>query len=305
MTFFGSLLTSLLTSLVVSSSVFAKDVALTFDDAPMANGQIYSGLLRTQRFIEVLKKEKIETAFFCNPYFLNVAQGAERLDLYSKAGFTIANHTKSHVSLEKVPASVFIKEIDDADRALSKFPTFKKWFRFPYLKEGKDLATRNIIREHLKQLGYRNGYVTVDSYDYAVNDFVRLARARTGKVDLDNACTVIGDLVTDGLAQEEQLADQHLKSEVSHVVLMHENDLTAYCLDKTIARIRKSGWTIVSPEKAYADTVLAPEPETLWLEQGRVAAAVQAKDGYRFKIKWETPGALEKWLKTRAISPSP
>jgi peptidoglycan/xylan/chitin deacetylase (PgdA/CDA1 family) len=280
-----------------------KEVALTIDDAPLAGGLIYSGAERTGRFIDVFKKEKVQAAFFCNPNRLDQDNGTARLSQYANAGHVIANHTFSHVSLNRTTASDYIKEIDRADRALSSYKTYKKWFRFPFLHEGRTIEKRDAIRKHLDDAGYINGYVTTDNYDYVINDFVQKVMEKKLKVDLDRACDMLSDLNLYGLQEQENLAKKHLGKKVIQVLLMHENDIEAFCLENSIAKLKENGWTIVSPERAYNDPTLKPSPSTLWLEQGRVAAIVAAKDGTEYKSKWESMGELQKEIDKRKIAP--
>ncbi|WP_413574676.1 polysaccharide deacetylase family protein [Bdellovibrio sp. HCB290] len=291
--------------LILSISVAsAKEVALTIDDAPLSGGLIYSGPKRTSRFIDVLKKEKIQAAFFCNPSRLNQDDGAARLTRYANAGHIIANHTFSHPSLNQVTASEYAKEIERAESILSSYSTFKKWFRFPFLHEGRTIEKRDAIRKHLDDSGYINGYVTTDNYDYVINDFVQKAMKKKLKVDLDRACDMLSDLNLFGLEEQERLAKKHLGTSVTQVLLMHENDIEAFCLDKSIAKLRSNGWKIVSPERAYSDPTLKAAPNTLWLDQGRLAAIIAATDGTMYKSKWENINELQRELIKRKIAPT-
>ena len=52
---------SLFFGIIISFSIHAKEVALTFDDAPMGDMSVYSGNERTRVLIEVLERHKIKT----------------------------------------------------------------------------------------------------------------------------------------------------------------------------------------------------------------------------------------------------
>ena len=283
---------------------FAKKVALTIDDAPLKSGLIYTGVERTKKIINVLSSQQIQTAFFCNSDRLDVDQGRERLQAYSHAGHIIGNHTSSHTGLDGQSMGEFISEVDRADLALRDFPTFKKWFRFPFLREGKTVYIRDGVRGMLQSRGYINAYVTLDNYDYAINDFVQKALQNKLEPDLNHACEMLSDLNLFGLEEQNLLAKKHLGKEVMQVILMHENDSEAYCLEQSIAKIRKAGWQIISPVQAFQDPTLGAEPNTLWLEHGRVAAVVAAKDGTKYKSKWDSTDALNAEMNRRKILPS-
>lgn len=288
-------------AIFLSSKGFGKEVALTIDDAPRGNELIYSGDQRTDRFIEVFAAEKVQAAFFCNSSRLNEANGTRRLEKYAKAGHFIANHTHTHPSLNRTSPETYIDDIKKADGLLNQFTTFKKWFRYPFLKEGKSVDSRDSVRKSLRELNYINGYVTVDNYDYVINDFVQKGLEKKLKVHLEKACQMLSDISLDGLADQEAAAKKMFGREVTQVLLMHENDLEAFCLGNLIRELRKRGWKIVSPEKAFAQPLLSREPETLWLDQGRINAYIAESTGKESKLKWDSMTALNKELDRRKI----
>lgn len=292
----------LLFAVLLTSTAHAGQIALTFDDAPMGSSALYSGPERTQRLIDVLKENKIEAAFFVNPERLNRNGGRGRIMAYSQAGHLIANHTYSHIDLRKSTPAQFIKEIDQADALLKQFPTYTKWFRYPYLHEGETVVARDEVRKHLQNIGYKNGYVTVDNYDYYLNDLVQSALKRKKEVDMPGVCKMLVDLMWDGIRYYDNVAKMHIGS-VTHVLLMHENDVEARCLPDLIQKIRSNNWTIVSPKAAFDDKLLANEPDTLFLSQGRVAALAHVKTGTKYTSRWESPQALDQeWAKRKLVS---
>ena len=278
----------------------ANEIALTFDDAPRGDELIYSGVERTQKIIDVLKQHGIQTMFFVNTNRFPHAKGAERIAAYSKAGHLIANHTHSHLQLKDAPVKAFLEEIDRADKLLRPFPTFRPWFRFPNLGEGTSVEIRDHVRNHLKQKGYRNGYVTVDNHDYFIDDQVQAALKNGQKVNLDKACEMLADIMWDGIKFYDEVAQKHL-GPVRHVLLMHENDIEAHCLDKLISHIHAKGWKVISPEAAFSDPVLKNEPDTLYLNQGRIAAIAHAKTGIKYISPWLSGGALKTEFEKRQI----
>ncbi len=292
--------TSLLVLTLFCKPLLASQIALTFDDAPRGDEKIYSGVQRTQKIIDVLAKHGIQSMFFVNSDKLSLAKGTDRISAYSKAGHLIANHTHSHARLKDTPTKVFLADIDQADQLLKTYPTFSKWFRFPYLGEGATVEVRDQVRAHLQSAGYRNGYVTVDNYDYFINDLVQKALHANKRVNLERACEMLVDVMWDGIKFYDDIAIKHL-GKVRHVLLMHENDIEAHCLEKLIGRIREKGWEIISPEVAFNDPLLSTEPNTLYLNQGRVAAVVHAKTGVKYISKWESESVLTNEFEQRQI----
>jgi peptidoglycan-N-acetylglucosamine deacetylase len=287
-----------LTSLLFCVSAYSNEISLSFDDAPVGDEYIYSGPERTQKIIEVLKKHQLQTIFYVNTNKLPKSQGAERILAYSKAGHLIGNHTHSHPKLKETPTIIFLKDFDQADEILKTFPTCTKLFRFPFLNEGATIEARDQVRNHLKLKGYQNGYVTVDNYDFYMNDLIQTALEKKQKVNLDKACEMLVDLIWKGIQFYDGVAQKHVGS-VRHVLLMHENDLQAHCLDKLITHIKNKKWKIISPEEAYKNPL--KEPSTLYLGRGRVAALAHEKSGIEYVSSWENEKSLNAEFNKRKI----
>jgi hypothetical protein len=62
-----------------------------------------------------------------------------------------------------------------------------------------------------------------------------------------------------------------------HVLLLHENDLSAMYLGDLIKHLKRNGWTIRSPKEAYRDPIAGVVPDVLFNGQGRVAAIARSQ----------------------------
>ena len=95
----------------------ARTIALTFDDATRGDGPFFSGEERTQRLVDALTKAGVDEAMF----FVttnNVAKAGEsgtaRLQVYTDAGHTLANHSHSHQWLWRTDTDAYIADLDEA-----------------------------------------------------------------------------------------------------------------------------------------------------------------------------------------------
>ena len=171
-----------------------RQIALTFDDAPFPDGPFLTGEERARRIIGALREAEVrEVAFFANPgrplgvrpaYPFDrtndhqfTADKKARLRAYAEAGHVLANHTATHPNLRDVTFEAYMADVAAADLSLRPLPGFRPWFRFPYLSEGETLAKRDAVRRALVALGYRQGYVTADSYDWRLDQLAREAGA--------------------------------------------------------------------------------------------------------------------------------
>ncbi len=126
-------------SLFVSSITYAKEIALTFDDAPMDSSINFETQARTQLLIKKLKALNVPPVII----FSNACKRADsnsviqQLNDYKNAGHKIGNHTCTHLRLDEVGFGSFSKDAENGDKILSPLLAGQKFFRFPYLNESR------------------------------------------------------------------------------------------------------------------------------------------------------------------------
>jgi peptidoglycan/xylan/chitin deacetylase (PgdA/CDA1 family) len=264
-----------------SNLALSQEIALTFDDAPLGDGNYYSGVKRTEVLLKKLKKLRIpEVAFFTTTSHMNGADEKQRIYDYAKAGHIIANHSHLHQRIRQLGTAGYIKDIFTAHELLSTMPNFKPWFRYPFLDEGPTISSRDSIRTAVLQLGYLNGYVTVDNYDWHINSLFQKALKERKKVDLKALRKMYITHIWESIQFYHNIALQNLGRSPSHVLLLHENDLAALFIHDLVKHIRSQGWKIISPTQAYRDPIATHIPDVLLNGQGRVAAIAKEK-GYK------------------------
>lgn len=266
--------------------LFSQQIALTFDDAPRKDGLHYSGIERTEILITKLKEKGVKAAFFCVARDLDEVE-FNRLKMYGNAGHIIANHTYSHESITRLGVEGYIDGIRKADVVLKDLPNFKYWFRYPFLDEGKDVDSRDRIRNALSEMGYINGYVTVDNYDWYLEKLFQDALEAGKNVDYYKLKDIYLDHLLNSIEFYDTMAKDVIGRSPKHVLLLHENDLAAMYIDELIDRLRSKGWEIISPEDAYTDPIASIVPDVLLNGQGRVGAIAKEK-GYEGNFSQES-----------------
>ncbi|MBX3594412.1 polysaccharide deacetylase family protein [Sphingomonas sp.] len=249
-----------------------KRIAITFDDTPRGAGAFLTLEERGPRLLAALEKAGVmQAAFFVNPGRIQSQRDGALVRAYETAGHVLADHTYTHPGLSRVSAERFLADIDKSQAWLRERPTYRPWFRFPYLDEGgHDLAKRDAVRAGLKARGLTNGYVTCDGYDWNM-ERLTLAAKRAGR-PIDMAA--LRDLYVEthvGAAEfADQLAVRATGRHPAQVLLLHETDLAALFLPDMVAGLRKAGWTIVTADEAYDDPIARRDPEVAFANGTRI-----------------------------------
>lgn len=250
-----------------------REIAFTFDDAPMPDSHYTTGPERTARLIAALERADVDGAMiFSVGDPASTEQGRARLAAYAAAGHRIANHSNTHSSANRMSAEEFLADVRQADATLRPMRGFRAFFRFPYLDAGESVEKRDALRDGLRTLGYAHGYVTVDTWDWYMAGEVDAALAQGREVDWD----VLGETYVDVLVRSAEFYDgvarRWLGRSPRHVMLLHENDLAALYIEDAAAALRANGWRIVPAERAFADPIARTDPDTLYLNGGQVIA---------------------------------
>ncbi len=243
----------------------AQSVAFTFDDGPnLAATPRLSPQQRNDAMLAALAKHHVQAALFVTSgYGAAQPEGRQLAQAWGAAGHLVGNHTVTHPDLHAatVPLAQYRDEVLACDRVIRALPGYRKWFRYTYLREGNTPEKRDGMRAFLQEHGYRNAYVSLDTSDWRLNDKLVEVLARDPHADVEPIREAyLAHLRQRALAYRD-LARRVQGRDIAQVMLMHHNLINALWLDDAIAQFKAMGWTIVSPEAAFADPIyqLAPE----------------------------------------------
>lgn len=261
----------------VAPAAAQKRIAFSFDDVPRHAGAFFTPDERARELIAALRQGGVRQAgFFVTTGNLQRPDGAggeARIDAYVAAGHVIGNHSATHPWLHRTAAEDYILDIDRAEAWLRGRPGYRPWFRYPYLDEGRrDLARRDAVRAALAVRRLRNGYVTVDDYDWHLDALANAARRDGRSIDMEALRDLYVETLVDTANFYDRIAVETIGRSPAHVLLLHETDLAAMFVDDLTAALRADGWDIVPIDEAYLDPIAAAEPSTWFLNAGRVAA---------------------------------
>lgn len=184
-----------------------KVVLLTFDDGPKE-------LKTTEALIHTLEQHQAKAIFFVNGY--RAKQNPDLLQLISKRGQTIGNHSWDHIDLKKESNDKVNQQIGDVQQIVKQLTGAAPRFFRPPFGSGNDY-----VREKAKQEGML--YMTWSN----------------------------GSLDWDGKSKDKP--DEVIKNVLNQLhpgsnILMHELPWTAEALDQLLTKLEEKGYRFVDPD---------------------------------------------------------
>src|ERR1700682_537688 len=249
---------------------FAKNqspqLSITMDDFYWrANAVRLNGEQRNQAILRTLSAQSLHAALFVIGGNIESEAGKSLLRQWNDAGHMIGNHSYSHqnYAAPTMTPAAFGADILRAERLLKDFPRFRKYFRFPMLKEGETAAKRDAMRSFLKQNGYRTGHVTVDSADWVIDPRLTKRLTEDPGADIARYRDFYLEHIWDRAQYYDALAKRTVGRSVKHTLLTHFNLLNALFLGDLIDMFKSKGWQLIDAEEAFTDPIFAAQPKVL------------------------------------------
>ena len=261
-------------------SVSAQGVAITLDDGPMVDATpLMTPVERNEAILRHLRDKGVQAMFF-----VTLKNGADRpdgmalLESLAESGQLIANHTVTHpdFNAEATSLAAFEQEVLGCDEVIRALPGYRKLLRFPFLREGAAEAKRDGIRAFLQAKGYRIGYVSIDTSDWLVDQKLKQALTRDSKLDLAPWRELYLAHLWEHAQAYDRLGRQLYGRDVKHVLLLHHRLINALFLGDVIDMFRTRGWTILSPDEAFADPAYQVAPMIPMLNGSVLETTAQA-----------------------------
>lgn len=244
----------------------AQHIAITLDDLPYvlrSRTTPQEGMKIVRDVNAALKAHDIIAMGFAIGNQIN-KETAPAMDAFARAGHTVGNHSWSHPDYDTLTRWSFWRETRRTDRALRPWMQDQKYYRFPFLREGKTDKTKRAAEKVLENQGYTNVPVTIDNDEWRFN------------LDYVNALDMGDQRGAQRIAKEylahmkertthfQALAKQGLGRDVSHILLLHMNKINADHLEDLLAWYAANGWTFITVEQALRDPLFtAPDIYTV------------------------------------------
>ena len=266
-------------------------VAITMDDFNWAGNSVkLTASERNEAILSTLRSRSLKAALLVRGSNIDNEQGMSLLQAWNKAGHLIGNHSYSHWYFHsaKITSEAFKNDILRCEELLKSFSGFRKFFRFPYLKEGETSVKRDAIRAFLEQHGYRNGHVTIDASDWIVDERLRKRLTKDATADLSPFRRFYLAHMWERAQYYDSLSQKVLGRSVKHTILVHFNLLNALFLSDLIDMFKSKGWRVIDAEQAFTDSVFTSQPKIVPAGESLIWAL--AKETGRFEKLLRYPG---------------
>lgn len=256
-------------------------LAVTVDDFDLSDSQLLTGAERDRSIRATLSRHSLQAAGFVAGKYVQSPLGEEVLTSWSTDGHIIGNHSFSHGYYgSSTTADAYMADILKCEALLSRFPGFRKLFRFPFLGEGRTAQARDALRQRLHAAGYKIGHVTIDTSDWYVDARLNKRLAADPKADLAPYRRFYLDHIWERATFYDGLARKLFGGPIDHTLLLHHRLTTALFLDDLLKMFRRRGWRLIDARTAFASPVFALEPKSMPSGQSLVWAAAKERGGY-------------------------
>lgn len=257
----------------------APQFSITMDDFNWQNALKLTGTERNHAILGTLRAHSIKAALFVVGSNLEEQQGKRLLAQWNEAGHLIGNHTYSHRNLNAPENSLrtYEQDILRAEALLKEFSRFRKYFRFPMLKEGDTAVKRDGMRAFLAANGYRTGHVTIDTSDWYIDLRLTTRLQKDPTADVKPYRDYYLEHMSARAEYYDALAHTVLGYQVKHTILVHFNLLNALFLNDVIEMLQSKGWQAIDAEDAFTDPVFTAAPRILPAGESIVWALAKEK----------------------------
>jgi peptidoglycan/xylan/chitin deacetylase (PgdA/CDA1 family) len=294
--------------LAASATAQAKqaplEIAITVDDLPV-HGPYPPGLtaLKVNRqMIAAVKVHGVPATGFVNAVNVTDEPTAEALRAWRKAGLPVGNHTWSHRHLSEMSIAEFEQEVTRDEPVLRQLGggTGWRWFRYPFLDEGKDEAQRVAARQVLASRGYRVAAVTMSFADWAWTPaYARCTAAHdeSGRRELERLYLAA---VKRSIGDSRDTARKLYGRDIPYVLLMHVSPMSAHMMPQVIRIYRDRGFRFVSLAPAERDpayngytNLRLPPPPAPWELAKQKGVKLPPPPDYSAKLDTMCSGAIK------------
>ena len=243
----------------------ATQFSITMDDFYWQGAVKQTAQERNASILDTFSKHSIKAAAFVVGRNVEAQDGKDIVAAWDKAGHLIGNHTYSHRDFNAPEADVktYSDDILRAEALLKDYSRFRKYLRFPMLKEGDTAEKRDGMRSFMSQHGYRNGHVSIDNSDWAIDQRLTARLKKDPNADLKPYRDFYLEHIWARAEYYDSLANRVAGRPVKHTILVHFNLLNGLFLNDMISMLKGKGWEPIDAEEAFTDSVFLAQPKVV------------------------------------------
>lgn len=250
------------------------EIAITVDDLPI-HGSFPAGVtpqMTADEMLGAFDKARVHGVYgFVNAVKLTDDPTSEIvLGHWRKAGDPLGNHGWSHKGLSAMSIEEFESELTRNEPVLQRYGagTDWRWFRYPFLDEGKDPAQRTAARAILAKHGYKVAAVSMSFGDWQWTAPYARCASRHDDAAVAQLERMYLDAARESIAASRDAAHQLFGRDIPYVLLMHVSAMSAHMMPRLIQLYRDAGFRFVPlaraesdpAYRAFTDPSLAPPP---------------------------------------------
>jgi hypothetical protein len=144
------------------------------------------------------------------------------------------------------------------------------------------------MRKLLRQHGYSNAHVTIDTSDWYIDNRLKARLKADPSAQIAAYKRFYLDHIWERANFYDGLAQSLFGRSIDHTILLHHRLTTGLFLDDMLSMFRERGWRLIDAKAAFASPVFAMEPDVLPAGQSLIWSLAKA-DG-RFEKLLRYPG---------------
>jgi peptidoglycan/xylan/chitin deacetylase (PgdA/CDA1 family) len=259
----AALVVSLFVATMAWPAAAGREVAVTFDDLPVAGvlpRDLPASRALTTRLLAAITSHHVPTIGFVNEGKLGDPPDPGRialLRLWLDAGADLGNHSYSHLDLNTTPLDRFEADVargDAVTRALlAERGRTPRFFRHPFLHTGRELEVRDAFLRFLADRGCRVAPVTVDNDEYIFAAAYDRASARGDHALMRRVAGAYVPYMEAKFVFFERNSRDLVGYEMRQVLLLHANALNADRVGDLAAMLARRGYRFITLDRALED----------------------------------------------------
>jgi hypothetical protein len=239
------------------NSSSAQEIAFAFSQ-PLAPSASLDGMARAKMLINNLARVNVAQAMLLIHTKDINEKNRERLMFYDDAGQLLVNAGANYSLYSRAESYLYAVDILKANVTLSPYVNYRQHIYFPYLYEGGDSTMLQQVQNFLAERGYQPTYTTYQANDDYLDQLYQARIRENRRVDIGLLQKAYVKMLTDDILAYDAKARLMLGYSPRQVVLLHANDLAAYCIIGLVDALTEKGFHIISPEKIFSDPVANP-----------------------------------------------